>query len=70
MIGAVEPASTLEQGRVVQKILAASDNYKVLQVQRDATTAEINRAYKRLALQIQPDKTSVPNAIDAFKIIH
>ncbi|RKO84070.1 DnaJ domain-containing protein [Blyttiomyces helicus] len=33
-----------------------SDHYKVLQVPRDAPTADIRRQYQKLALQLHPDK--------------
>ena len=64
---AAEPAGASEQRQLVQRILVAPNNYEVLQVHADATTEEIKKAYRRLALKIHPDKASVPNAIDAFK---
>ena len=34
-----------------------TDYYKLLQVERDASNAEIKSAYKKLSLQYHPDKT-------------
>ena len=46
---AAQPAGASEQRQAVQTILAASDHYAVLQVERDATTQEIKKAYRELA---------------------
>lgn len=46
------------------------DYYEVLGVQRNATEAEIKKAYRGLARQYHPDVSSAPNAEDKFKEIN
>ncbi|HEY7176212.1 MAG TPA: DnaJ C-terminal domain-containing protein [Micromonosporaceae bacterium] len=46
---------------------ASRDFYEVLGVPRDATAADIQRAYRQLARQLHPDVNSDPAAEDRFK---
>ncbi len=39
----------------------------MLECQKDATLKELSEAYKRIALQIHPDKNSSPKSTEAFK---
>lgn len=44
------------------------DSYAILGVTRDASTKEINAAYKRLALKLHPDKAGNEHAaIERFQ---
>ncbi|KAI9168172.1 Chaperone protein dnaJ [Blastocladiella emersonii ATCC 22665] len=45
----------------------AGDFYAVLGVAKDATDAEIKKAYRKLALVLHPDKNAAPGADEAFK---
>ncbi|KAG0258895.1 hypothetical protein DFQ27_004403 [Actinomortierella ambigua] len=66
----VEREYTQEQADAVKKVRACGgDFYKVLGVKKDATDAEIKKAYRKLALQMHPDKNSAPGADEAFKLI-
>lgn len=42
------------------------DPYETLQVPKNATGAEVKRAYRKLALQYHPDKNSAPEAVQIF----
>jgi molecular chaperone DnaJ len=46
---------------------AAEDYYEVLGVPRDATDADIKRAFRRLARELHPDVSDVPDAEERFR---
>lgn len=58
---------TDDQLIVVQKVIKCKDFYGVLRLTKDATDSEIKKAYKKLALQLHPDKNAAPGAAEAFK---
>ena len=43
------------------------DYYKILDVPKEASPEDLKKAYKRLALQIHPDKNIAPGSGEAFK---
>ncbi|EZG55160.1 DnaJ [Gregarina niphandrodes] len=60
---------THAQQDVCNKVIAAKDLYQVLGVSRDANEDQIKKAYRKLAMQLHPDKNGAPKAEEAFKKI-
>ncbi|XP_063390989.1 dnaJ homolog subfamily B member 14 [Cydia fagiglandana] len=61
---------TTDQLEAVRRInTKCKDYYEILGVTKDATDSDIKKAYKKLALQLHPDKNQAPGASEAFKAI-
>jgi DnaJ homolog subfamily B member 12 len=58
---------TKEQHAEAAAIMAATDYYAVLSLERTAGVDDVKKAYKKKALRLHPDKNAAPNAPDAFK---
>lgn len=52
---------------VVRRILRETCFYGILGVSRSATEVDLKRAYKRIVLEVHPDKNTDPRATEAFK---
>ncbi len=53
----------------IESILKEKDYYKILGLNKQATSDDIRKAYKKLAVKYHPDKNKHPKSADAFKII-
>lgn len=58
-----------EHLEAVKRIKKCKDYYEILGVTKEATDSDIRKAYKKLALQLHPDKNKCPGAAEAFKAI-
>jgi len=52
------------------RINMCKDFYDILGVSKEATETELKKAYRKMALQLHPDKNSAPGATEAFKGFH
>lgn len=58
---------TVQQESLCRQILGSKTYYEMLNVKSDASEDAIKKAYRKLALQLHPDKNSAPKAEEAFK---
>nr|CAB3238736.1 dnaJ homolog subfamily B member 14-like [Phallusia mammillata] len=63
------PKYTAEQKGLVDKVNKVKDFYDILGVTKEANDNELKKAYRKMALQLHPDKNSAPGATDAFKAV-
>lgn len=67
---AQERAYTSEQAAVVTRVKkAGTDFYKVLSIEKTVDDNGVKKAYRKLALQLHPDKNGAPGADEAFKVV-
>ncbi|XP_066254611.1 dnaJ homolog subfamily B member 12 isoform X2 [Euwallacea similis] len=64
-----KPEYSSEQLLLVERIRACKDYYEILSVSKDATDSEIKKSYRKIALQLHPDKNRAPGADEAFKAV-
>jgi preprotein translocase subunit Sec63 len=53
----------------LSELLGGRDYYKILGIDKKASDKEIKKAFRKLALQLHPDKNKSPDAEDKFREI-
>ncbi|XP_028581048.2 dnaJ homolog subfamily C member 27 isoform X1 [Podarcis muralis] len=60
---------TKEQADSIRRIRSSKDSWDMLGVKPGATRDEVNKAYRKLAVLLHPDKCMAPGSEDAFKAV-
>lgn len=60
---------TKEQADTIRRIRNSKDSWDMLGVKPGASRDEVNKAYRRLAVLLHPDKCVAPGSEDAFKAV-
>ena len=61
---------TPEEAKIATDVLQCKDYYQMLGITKQATEAELKKAYKKKCLKVHPDKNNSPQADEAFKRIN
>lgn len=62
--------STPKQRELVARVNRAKDYYDIFECDKSASEADLKKAYRKLALQLHPDKNTAPGAEEAFKKVN
>lgn len=65
----VQLGYTKDQVDAIYLLKNAKDNYERLGLPSSATKEEVNKAYRRLAVLLHPDKSIAPGSEEAFKLL-
>lgn len=63
-------SATTKQKDLVARINRVKDYYELFGVSKSAPEVDIKKAYRKLALQLHPDKNTAPGAEEAFKKVN
>ncbi|XP_076818671.1 dnaJ homolog subfamily B member 12-like isoform X1 [Clavelina lepadiformis] len=64
-----QPSYTPAQKNLVDRVNRCKDFYEILGVSKSASENELKKAYRKMALQLHPDKNLAPAATEAFKAV-
>ncbi|XP_018120033.1 dnaJ homolog subfamily C member 27-B isoform X3 [Xenopus laevis] len=68
-VSAINIGFTKEQADSIRRIRNSKDSWDMLGVKPGATRDEVNKAYRKLAVLLHPDKCVAPGSEDAFKAV-
>ncbi|CAB1335621.1 unnamed protein product [Coregonus sp. 'balchen'] len=68
-VAEVSVGFTKEQADTIRRIRNSKDSWDMLGVKPGATREEVNKAYRKLAVLLHPDKCVAPGSEDAFKAV-
>ncbi|MBN3296410.1 dnaJ homolog subfamily C member 27 [Amia ocellicauda] len=68
-VSGVNVGFTREQADTIRRIRSSKDSWDMLGVKPGATREEVNKAYRKLAVLLHPDKCVAPGSEDAFKAV-
>lgn len=68
-VSEVSVGFTKEQADTIRRIRNSKDSWDMLGVKPGATREEVNKAYRKLAVLLHPDKCVAPGSEDAFKAV-
>lgn len=60
---------TKEQVEAIQRLKNAKDDFQRLGLNSNATTDDVNKAFRKLSVLLHPDKSVAPGSEEAFKIL-
>ncbi|KAI5069681.1 hypothetical protein GOP47_0015982 [Adiantum capillus-veneris] len=63
------PEYTTEQVDIVRRIRKTKDYYQILGLEKECSSEEIRKAYRKVSLKVHPDKNKAPGADEAFKAV-
>eukprot|EP00794_Sanderia_malayensis_P012153 gene12153-13407_t len=68
-LGSMALGYTKEHIEAIRQLKNGKDNFDRLGLRPGATSDEVNKAYRRLAVLLHPDKSAAPGTEEAFKIL-